>query len=376
MSQKSKKLSAMDLLLKSEALKPALSQNSALSRNAVANLKEGVPVEISATACRPWSLADRPATESGHKAELIQSFQTDRVGQLQPVIVRPVSVADDPAIHYEVICGCVRWMAAKELGLPLRAIVRELNDREAYNVMSIENRQRQNISDWARAKSYQRALASAVFESAGQLAEAEGISKSKLSLYLGFADLPDRIAEAFTAIAKLSYRTGYVVARACKTVGVETMLPLVPRIEAGEISRDDLEQITNPVVRAVPTTPAEPPIITTATLPTVTAETSATDLDAPPKTVENLENTSLRFSMENRGGEQRAENQRSASVPPLESAKESHARKTLVAADGTKLFTYHRASRGWLLRIDAGISTRIDEQLLQEIGNLIAARLG
>lgn len=348
---KPRKLSAMDLLLKSDALKPALSQDSALSRNAVANLSNGIPVEISPSACRPWKLADRPANEAGHKAGLVASFQDAGLGQLQPVIVRPVQDAEAPEIQYEVVCGCVRWMAAKELGILLKAIVRELSDQEAYAVMSTENRQRQNLSDWAKAKSYRRALDLAVFAGAGQLAEAEGISKSKLSLYLGFADLPGAVADAFADITRLSYRTGYALARAAKAQGAEAFIPLVPRIESGEIGRDELERMATPDVPTAADTGGM-------------AQSPPGGLDGDPCPVPADDIV-----------ESNAEPGLAAVAAPTALPLEAPRKKALLSASGQRLFSYHPAARGWLIRIDPGISARIDEDLMLEIGRLIEAKL-
>ncbi|MFM8331454.1 MAG: ParB/RepB/Spo0J family partition protein, partial [Candidatus Methylumidiphilus sp.] len=183
---KAKKLSAMDLLLNSAALKPAMSQSSPLSRSAIANLRAGTPVEISPHACRLWKLADRPASETGHKAELAASFRQAGLGQIQPIVVREVKDPATPAIQYEVVCGQVRWLAALQLDVPVQAIVRELDDREAYVLMSVENRLRRRLSDYAKAKSYQQTLQMGIFDSAQALALAEGISQSKLSVFLGF----------------------------------------------------------------------------------------------------------------------------------------------------------------------------------------------
>ena len=184
--QKPKKLTAMDALINSAALKPALSQDSPLSRKPISNLQNGVPVEIPPDACRAWRLADRPPNEALHQDELVKSFQDRGIGQIQPIVVRQVKDPDAPGIEYEVICGRVRWLAAKTLGIPVQAIVRELSDQEAYVLMSTENKQRRNLSDFAKAKSYQKALALGVFDTAQQLADADGLSKSKLSLYLRF----------------------------------------------------------------------------------------------------------------------------------------------------------------------------------------------
>jgi len=91
--QKPKKLTAMDLLVKNASLKPALSQNSLLSRKPITNLHNGVPVEISPDACRAWQFADRPPNEALHKDELVKSFTNGGIGQIQPIVVRQVKDA-------------------------------------------------------------------------------------------------------------------------------------------------------------------------------------------------------------------------------------------------------------------------------------------
>lgn len=351
---KPKKLSAMDLLVKSDAFKPAISQSSTLSRNAVANLHDGTPVEIAAAACRPWKLADRPVGETSHKEDLIRSFRQAGVGQIQPIVVRSVKDPDAPEIQYEVICGRVRWLAAKELGIPIQAIVRELDDREAYLVMSAENRQRKNLSDYAKAKSYQSALALGLFDTAQQLAEAEGISKSKLSQYLGFAELPEAMSASFANIAKIPYRLGYEINKACKVLGEAAILPLIPKIESGELSRNDVQLMQTRIIDS--------------TAQTKTIEPTESNLDADddlntnPTQHDEAGATPLRPS---------TPHQANASNLP----QESQLKKSFLSASGRKLFTYNQASRGWLIRIAPDISMRMDEALMLEFGKLLEAHL-
>jgi len=406
---KPKKLSAMDLLLKSATLKPAISQTSALSRNPVANLHDGAPVEISPEFCRAWKLADRPLGEAPHKAELIKSFQQDGVGQIQPIVVRSVNDPEAPGIAYEVICGRVRWMAAKELGIPVQAIVRELDDRQAYLVMSAENRQRKNISDYAKGQSYQKALALGVFATAQEFAEAEGISKSAFSQYLGFAELPETVAEHFTDISKIPYRLGYEISRACKMLGAEAVIALIPKIESGELSRSAIQQMQTQRIggAAQDLLPAagqakarvvagnlQDPVAKVAAQ--ATSQQSAAQAVAYAKLESGAESSSsealaVETNAENSDGlwgsspessPTRLTNRPEAMLPhaPAEIST-SHARnepqlkKSFVSSTGSRLFTYNQASRGWLIRIAPDVSMRMDEALMLEFGKLLEAYL-
>lgn len=357
MSSKPKKLSAMDLLVKSDAFKPALSQASARSRSAVANLRDGTPVEIPPEACRPWMLADRPADETTHQADLVKSFQSRGIGQLQPIVVREVKDADTPEIEYEVICGRVRWLAAKELGIPVQAIVRELTDQEAYTVMSAENRQRKNLSDFAKAKSYQKALNLGVFATAQELAEAEGLTKSRLSQYLGFAELPETVARSFASIAKIPYRLGYELNKACKAMGEDAIIPLVPKIESGELSRDEIQQMQTRKVDA-------------SALPAGMLPEQGQVPAKQAKTPSTLADVGLPQQAEVEAG-----TRPKGESPVSRKLDEPQFKKSFVSSSGRTLFTYNQASRGWLIRIHPEVSMAMDEALMLKFGQWLEAYL-
>jgi len=91
-------------------------------------------------------------------AELSQSIKEQ--GILQPVVVRkkPGQVAPDPKLRqlYEVICGARRIMAAEMIGAEfmVQAIVRELTDEAAFDLMITENLQRQDINVMEEARAF------------------------------------------------------------------------------------------------------------------------------------------------------------------------------------------------------------------------------
>jgi ParB/RepB/Spo0J family partition protein len=144
--------------------------------------------EIDPLKCRLWFFADRPDDEASHSKDIAQSFID--VEQLNPVIVRPLDLNDPqyPEIEYEVIAGSVRWRAARQAGVPLKAFVRSLSDKEALAVMLIENEQRKSISEFARALQISKVWVSGMFESKGDLAAAHAMDNSKVSRYLKVAE--------------------------------------------------------------------------------------------------------------------------------------------------------------------------------------------
>ena len=366
--QKPKKLTAMDLLVKNASLKPALLQDSLLSRKPITNLHNGVPVEISPDACRAWQFADRPPNEALHKDELVKSFQDGGIGQIQPIVVRQVKDAEALGIEYEVICGRVRWLAAQTLRIPVQAIVRELSDREAYVLMSTENKQRRNLSDFAKAKSYQKALAFSVFDSAQELADAEDISKSKLSLYLGFAELPSEVVEKFADITKIPYRLGYEINKTCKTIGIEETLKIIPSIESGSLSRADVQNMQANII-----TSGSNQTNDQASMTETHAEThwSVDDLSHRPDSIEQrtiIENQIAKSETTDVDGSHNVETQAHSIIETQFPVK-----NMFLSPSGHKLFTYHHASRGLLIRMTPEVSMMMNESFIQELGKLVEA---
>jgi ParB family chromosome partitioning protein len=193
-----------------------------------------VPPEV----CRLWKYADRPDAEASHAEEIAESFQQE--GQIQPAVVRRIEDPTDPQVHYEVICGKVRWMAARAAGTELDVDIREMDDRAAFRLMVAENERRRPLSDYAKAKRFKRVLEEGLYQSKGDLAEEFGLTNAQLSYYLGFAELPSDVVSAFTDVASISARLGYVLSQAVKEGLKDRLLTRINDIEAGVIARDDL----------------------------------------------------------------------------------------------------------------------------------------
>lgn len=194
--------------------------------------------------CRPWRWADRPESEAAHIDELAQSLSRD--GQVAPAIVRPARDPEHPTIRYEIIAGYVRWRAALQAKQQLLADIRpDLADREAFSIMVVENDLRRGLSDYTRAKRYQRALDEGLFTSKGDLAEALGLGNAQLSKYLGFAKLPDAVVVACQNITALPITTGYILASLCVRGFESQVIALLPQIEAGAIAGRRLEEIAS-----------------------------------------------------------------------------------------------------------------------------------
>lgn len=80
-------------------------------------------------------------------ADLAESIR--QVGQLQPVVVRPVGD------HYEVIAGARRMRAVRQLGLPVvEAVLKEMTDLQVVMAMMEENLKREDLSAMATARGF------------------------------------------------------------------------------------------------------------------------------------------------------------------------------------------------------------------------------
>lgn len=86
-------------------------------------------------------------------AELIKSIKEH--GILQPIIVRP-KINLDGKEKYELVAGERRWRAAQAAGFhSIPAIVRDMDDDEAFQVMTIENLQREDLEPLEEARAFE-----------------------------------------------------------------------------------------------------------------------------------------------------------------------------------------------------------------------------
>ncbi|MCC1496896.1 ParB/RepB/Spo0J family partition protein [Alcanivorax sp. 1008] len=155
--------------------KGPLTTLDALSRQP-AQKRSQVVLEVDINACRLWKMADRKDEGVTKKAieDLAQSIREQE--QRVPVIARPVE--GDPQIKYEIVAGRRRFEACKLIGKNILAIVKSMDDQEAFAVMMIENDDRIDISPFTRALSLRSALDEGIYESQTALLEAHNEQSS------------------------------------------------------------------------------------------------------------------------------------------------------------------------------------------------------
>ena len=137
-------------------------------------------------------------------------------GNVQPIKIRPVakSGGKGEGAAYEIVFGHRRHEACRRLGLPVLAVVDNLDDRSLFVEMDRENRERADLSPWEQGVMYARALDQGLFTSNRQLAAAVGIDLSNLGKSLVLARLPSEIVAAFATPLDIQLRWAPLLNRA------------------------------------------------------------------------------------------------------------------------------------------------------------------
>lgn len=112
--------------------------------------------EVPVGEIRPNPRQPRTTFDEEALVELVASI--GEVGVLQPVVVRPLTPAEDGA-HYELIMGERRWRASQQAGLTtIPAIVREAADSDLLRDALLENLHRSDLNPLEEAAAYQQLL--------------------------------------------------------------------------------------------------------------------------------------------------------------------------------------------------------------------------
>lgn len=109
-------------------------------------------------------------------------------GNVEAIKVRPVA---DPVYTYEVVYGHRRHAACEALGLPVKAEIEALDQRQMLLQMWAENRGREDLSLFEEAASMQQMLDEGVFGSQSDLGRHMGLTRSNLSKMLAISDVGD-----------------------------------------------------------------------------------------------------------------------------------------------------------------------------------------
>ncbi len=139
-------------------------------------------------------------------------------GNVQAIKVRPLrspmnAVQPGEVVpRYEIVFGHRRHEACLLEGLPVLAVVADVDDRTLFIEMDRENRARKDLTAWEQGVMYLKALDTGLFPSKRALASALGVDHSALAKAVTLAELPQAIIEAFSSPLDLQFRWGQPLA--------------------------------------------------------------------------------------------------------------------------------------------------------------------
>lgn len=186
-----------------------LKRSNALGDRASGDLEEKTLQWVDPADCQMWQRHNRDyqlLTEDNCR-DLIDGIKSQGRQEF-PAIVRRLP-GDLP---YEVICGArrhfaVSWLRANNYPQYKYLVeVRDLTDEEAFRLADIENRDREDISDYERAIDYADAIDLYYGGKQKAMADRLEVSAPWLSRYLQLAKLPTRVVQAFASIRDIKER--------------------------------------------------------------------------------------------------------------------------------------------------------------------------
>lgn len=126
--------------------------------------------------------------------ELRSSIQAEG-GNKVAILVRPLSKPDAEGRAFEVVWGHRRHQACLDLGLEVNANVRELSDRDAVILMTLENKLREGLSQFELARTYKGWLDAKLFPNQQAIADRERLNQATISRIMMINELPAEVVE-------------------------------------------------------------------------------------------------------------------------------------------------------------------------------------
>jgi ParB family chromosome partitioning protein len=199
-------------------------------------------IEINPELCKRWQFADRSNFEFGDTHKLGTDIKNN--GQVEPVIVRK---SNDPKFKYEVIAGSRRHKACLEHEIPLKAIVKNISDQEAF-FMQLRENEKQPISDYSRGINFKKLIDNNK-SNVEELARINQCSKEKIYHLLSFASVPTQIWDSVANMSKISSRTASTINTLAKKGDqyISALIEIAEEIRKGSGS-NTVEKLVNTIV--------------------------------------------------------------------------------------------------------------------------------
>jgi ParB family chromosome partitioning protein len=175
-----------------------------------------------------WANRDE-ASFQGTAWDLFKEEISSAGGNVQPIKVRGVlqentaPAATQPGgvlrentlpYAYEIVFGHRRHRACLELGIAVFALVEAATDKELFEEMDRENRQRADLTVYEQGEMYRRALNEGLYPSLRKMAESLGVHVGNASEAIRIAKLPAPVLDAFESRLDIQRRWALPIAEA------------------------------------------------------------------------------------------------------------------------------------------------------------------
>lgn len=194
------------------------------------------------------AIADRLPTAKDPKFDaLVESMRAN--GQEIPILVRPSPIASG---RYQIAYGRRRLRAAVQLGIPIKAQVRNLTDEQLVIAQGLENGPREDLS-WIEKALFALRLEDAGYERSTIMA-ALSTDKADLSRYISVArSLPVRMVEAIGPAPKAGRPRWAVLAERLQKPAAQSVAEeMFGRLDFLEADSDTRFAMVLDAVRVVP----------------------------------------------------------------------------------------------------------------------------
>lgn len=159
----------------------------------ISDLRARAVIDLDTNLIDAGGLDDRLENSDADHAALMESLRT--YGQQVPVLVRPHPEAPD---RYQIVYGRRRVLALRDLGQPVKAMVRDLDDHALIMAQGQENSARKDLSFIEKAN-FSRQMRDAGYDRKA-ICDALHVDKTVISRMLAIADaIPVGVIEAIGA---------------------------------------------------------------------------------------------------------------------------------------------------------------------------------
>lgn len=284
--------------------------------NRLADLASGAIVSrthelVDPARCRMWAGHNRDYALLNEErcADLIESIKAQGRQEI-PAIVRRLSGED--GYDFEVICGARRhwsisWLRTHNYpDFKFLVDVREIGDEEAFRLADLENRARDDLTDFERAKDYLRALTAYYEGRQKTMAERLKVSESWLTRYLDLARLPEELTQAFANPQELGIRNAIALKALMKPEDRKDRAFREAARLAAERERTNHSPSVLEVIKAL-SLAADPPKKSGSPKKSGKAEIVANAVGQPVLRIEGADRKGVRITLLNKGGATRQE---------------------------------------------------------------------